>query len=244
MLIFSMRVIIKVQKKMKANFKSDTFDLGVNSFVDTTQKVAVAFLLDISESMSWYGGLMSMQDGIKVFIDTLKDDPYALASVEVAIYIFNHEVVQLVDFKSVDKISLPTFSASGGTQIAPAVELVLNDLEAKSLEYKKQKLSRKAPWLVLLTDADISEDIDSVVKRTSSKVNAKELTLFAIGTGDEVNIQQLKRFNPKSPVIFSPTGEDLVPLFEWLSQSTAGYSQSAEGESFKTDPLDRRYEIM
>ncbi len=226
------------------NFKSNKFDLGVDSFVDTTQKVAVALLLDISESMSWYGGLKSVQEGLAVFIKSLREDPYAAASVEVALYVFNHEVKQLVDFQSVNDISVPKLSASGGTQIAPAIERVLHDLEKKSQEYKKQKLNRKAPWIVLLTDCDISEDIDSVVSKTTSLINAKKLTFFAIGTGDEVNISQLKRFNPKSPVIFSPTGEDLVPLFEWLSQSTSGYSQSAEGETFKTDPLDRRYEIV
>lgn len=229
---------------MKALFKSEKFDLGVNSFVDTTQKVSVGFLIDNSESMSWHGGLKSAQEGLNVFVNTLKNDPYALASVEVAIYIFNHDVVKLVDFQSVEKLKIPKLSASGGTQIVQAVDLVLDDLEKKTEEYKKQKLNRKAPWLVLLTDADISENIDAVVARTSSKVNDKKLTMFSIGTGDEVNISELKRFNPKSPVIFSPTGEDLVPLFEWLSQTTAGYSQSAEGETFKTEPVDRRYEII
>ncbi len=224
--------------------KKEKFDLGVDSFVDTTQKTGVTFLVDDSESMDWHGGLASAQEGLRVFAQTLRDDPYASASVEVAIYAFNHEVVKLNDFTDVNSLKLPKLSASGGTQIVPAMTTVLNDIEKKTQEYKRQKLNPKAPWLVLLTDCDISEDIDALVARTTSLVNAKKLTLFVIGTGDEVNITQLKRFNPKSPVIFSPTGEDLVPLFEWLSQSTAGYSQSAEGESFKTEPLDRRYEIM
>jgi len=219
------------------------FDLGIDSLVDTTNKVAVIFILDVSESMGWYKGIESMQNGLNVFIQTLKDDPYASESVEVAIYTFNHEVTKISDFQNVNSIKIPKFTAEGGTNLGQAVQTAVNATETRKQEYKKQKLSYKAPWIVLLTDADINEDIDSVVAQTTTLVNARKLTFFAIGTGDEVNINELKRFNPRSPVIFSPTGEDLNPLFEWLSQSTMSYSQSAEGEKFTTEPLDRRYEI-
>lgn len=219
------------------------FDLGINSFVDTTNKTSVVFMLDTSESMNWYGGIVSMQNGVETFMQTLRSDPYASESVEVAIYTFNHEVKQVVDFQNVNNIKIPKFTAEGGTRLAPAVQTALDAVERKKQEYKDAKMSYKAPWIVLLTDADISEDIDSIVYQTSSLVNARKLTFFAIGTGDEVNVNELKRFNPKSPVIYSPSGEDLVPLFEWLSQSTMTYSQSAEGEKTVTEPLDRRYEI-
>lgn len=224
----------------------DEFDLCMDDFVDTTTKVAVKFLLDVSDSMNWHGGIDSMWAGINVFLDALKSDDYAKASVEVSISTFNHEVKEIVAFSPIDNIKkLSKFKASSTTNIALAVNKALEDIERRKEYYKQNSIKFKAPWLVLLTDCDIiASEIDAIVTRTTSLINNRKLTMFSIGTGSEVNIEQLKRFNPTRPVILSPEEEDLVPLFEWLSSTATGYSQVASGENFRSEELDRRYELV
>ena len=224
----------------------EEFNLSVDEFVDTTTKVSIKFLLDISESMSWHGGIDSMRAGISVFLDALKNDEYANECVEVSISTFNHEVNEILKFTPVKDIApIQKFTASSTTDLSLAIHEGINDIEKQKKSYKDNGIRYKAPWLILLTDCDIVPDeIDSAVALTTSKINSKKLTMFSIGTGNEVNIEQLKRFNPSKPVIFSPEEEDLTPLFEWLSQTTAGYSQVGEGEQFQTEQLDNRYGLV
>lgn len=235
----------RVEKAIELN-EFGEFDLSMDEFVDTTTKVSVKFLLDVSESMSWYGGIESIWAGINVFLDALKSDEYASTCVEVSISIFNHEVKEIVPFTPINEIKkLSKFKASGTTNLALAVNESLDDIEKRNEYYKQNSIKYKAPWFVLLTDCDIiGSDIDSVVQRTISLIEKRKLTMFTIGTGTKVNIKQLKRFNPTKPVILSPEEEDLVPLFEWLSATATGYSQVGSGEQFKSEELDRRYELV
>ncbi len=222
------------------------FNLDIDQFVDTTTKVPVKFILDVSESMSWHGGIDSMWAGVNVFLDALKSDDYASNSVEVSISVFNHEVKEIISFSPINDIgNIEKFKAMGGTDISLAINKALDDIEDRKSYYKQNSIKYKAPWLILLTDCDINADeIDSVVKRTTSLINSKKLTMFSIGCGTEINTEQLKRFDTTKPVILSPEEEDLVPLFEWLSATATGYSQVASGEKFRTEELDRRYEMV
>lgn len=224
----------------------EEFNLSVDNFVDTTTKVSIKFLLDVSESMSWHGGIESMWAGISVFLDALKNDEYANECVEVSISTFNHEVNEILKFTSVKDIGqIQKFTASSTTNLSLAIHEAIENIEEQKKYYKDNGIRYKAPWLVLLTDGDIvPNEIDSAVALTTSKISSKKLTMFSIGTGNEVNIDQLKRFNPSKPVIFSPEEEDLTPLFEWLSQTTSGYSQVGEGEQFQTTELDGRYGLI
>jgi len=230
----------------RADFKTNKeIDLGIESFVDPTTKVAVAMGIDVSESMSWHGGIDAAIDGVKVFIETLQKDPYASECVELAIFTFNHEVKKVVDFTPVKDIVPPTFKAEGTTDINTAVIQMIKELDTKLSDYKLRNIKSKVPWNIILTDCDVVDSsIDEAVEITSSRVAKKALTMFSLATGNEVNIEQLKRFNPTKPVIYSPTNESLVDLFEFLSQTAIGFSETKIGESSKSEPLDRRYDLF
>jgi len=243
----SLNQIQQKEKMMsRADFKTNKeIDLGIESFVDPTTKVPIAIGIDISQSMSWHGGIDAAYEGVKVFLDTLKQDSYASACVEVAIFTFNHKVKKVVDFAPVNEIVAPTFTAEGTTDMNSVVVQMINELDTKQRDYKSKNIKSKVPWLVLLSDADVVDSsIDEAVEITSSRVAKKALTLFSIATGNEVNIEQFKRFNPTKPVIYSPTNDSLVDLFEWLSQTAIGFSETKIGESSKSEPLDRRYDLF
>ena len=62
----------------------EDFDLGMNDFVDTTTKLPVVIAVDISDSMNWHGGIDNAYLAISSFIDAIRSDATASASVEIA----------------------------------------------------------------------------------------------------------------------------------------------------------------
>lgn len=215
-------------------------DFGMDNLVQTQTKIALKILCDNSDSMNWYRGLINLHQALKVFIDTLNNDDYARASVDVSISTFNHDVNNIIPFTSVDNITIDEFKAIGGTDIAKAVEEGLEDIKKQNQYYLDNDIKFKQPWIVLLTDCDTAKsNLDSVVQKTRSLVDNGKLTMLCIGTGTEVNTDQLKRFTNK-PVLHSPEPEDLIDLFEWISVTVSGYSQTGSNEKFESVPLENR----
>ena len=120
----------------------------------------------------------------------------------------------------------------------------LDIVEEQYKQHTKANQKTRTSWVVLFTDAEISSsEIDEIVERTNKMIHSKDIILFAIGTGNNINTTELKRFNPNQPIIFSPSGETLKPLFQWISKSLSKYSKTAQGSKSKTEELDRRYEL-
>jgi uncharacterized protein YegL len=219
------------------------FDIGVDDLVDTTTKLPVLCALDVSDSMSWYGGIDNLNSAIRVFIDAIRSDDYAKASVEVAFLTFNHNIKEFIPFTPIGELdNIENFEATGGTDLDIAIDRAINELRERKQYYKQNNIKYNAPWLVLVTDCDIPNpsSIDKAVKTTTSLIDKQKITMFSIGAGKEVNLEQLKRFNPKNPVLHTPEVEDLVPLFKFISQTAIGYSQVGDGNSFKSEPLNNR----
>jgi uncharacterized protein YegL len=221
----------------------DEFDLDVDLFVDTTTKTPAILLLDISDSQNWYGGIENLNSAKNVLLESLKDDDYAKQSVELEVITFNHEVQRVVPFTPVSEITkIDDFVATGGTDIGKAIEEGVKDIQQREQYYKSNNTKSKKPVIVLLTDCDIPSPsaIDKAVQLTNSLINKGKITMIVIGTGKEVNKEQLKRFDPNSPVLYSPEPEDIVELFKWVSTTLIGYSQVGNGESFKSEAIENR----
>jgi len=229
----------------KAVFELDKpFKIELDDTIDNTTKIPVILLADVSASMEGKP-IQELGDAIQTFLEVIADDDYARPSVELSIATFSHLVKVIHDFSFVDDIYFQNdLEVEAETNMALAVEHGIDALQAKIQEYKQQGVLYKAPLLILITDGYPSDDITSVAKRCSNLVDRKKLTFLGVGVGDDVKMQDLKRFNPNGNVVKSPTFEDLKEVLVWVSYQLSAASQTSPDEEVQSHAeLDPKFKL-
>lgn len=202
-----------------------------------TARVPVCLCLDTSGSM---GGMPidELNEGVRLFYEAIREDETALYSAEVSIITFGGYAQCIADFASLEvQPNAPTLSANGMTPMGEAVNMGLDLLEQRKVEYKDRGVDYYQPWLILMTDGapnGDSAELSRAISRTVDLVNQKKLTVFPIGIGSEADMAVLAQFSPKRPPL-KLQGLKFREFFAWLSKSVSKTSQSTPGESVKLD---------
>lgn len=202
-----------------------------------TARVPVCLCLDTSSSMSGKP-IQELNEGVRLFYDSIREDETAFYSAEICIVTFGGSARCIMDFSSLElQPEVPILSANGSTPMGEAVNLGLDLLEQRKEEYKNRGVDYYQPWLVLMTDGapnGNSEELSRAVQRTVDLVNQRKLTVFPIGIGEKASMEILSQFSPKrSPLKLQ--GLKFQEFFSWLSKSVSTTSQSMPGESVKLD---------
>ena len=198
-----------------------------------TPRVPVCLVLDTSGSMSG-APIRELETGVESFLATIRNDEMARHSAEISIVTFNDIAVQAMDFASIDRQQAPILVAGGSTAMGSAVDMALNLLKKRKDEFQASGVDYYQPWLVLMTDGQPTDSIESAVGRCQQMVNERKLSIFAIGIGNEADMNILARFSPKRQPL-KLQGLCFSSFFEWLSRSIARVSASIPGEAV---PLD------
>jgi uncharacterized protein YegL len=176
--------------------------------------------------------------GVKIFYDSLRDDEVAMYSAEICIITFGGNVKVIEDFANIERqTNVPLLNADGMTFMGEAVNMALDCLEKRKEEYKDKGVDFFQPWLVLMTDGEPNGDPQELyraISRTQFLIDAKKLTIFPVGIGDESDMNVLSKFSPnRAPLKLK--GLNFREFFAWLSQSVARTSQSMPGEKISLD---------
>lgn len=198
-----------------------------------TPRVPICLVLDTSGSMDG-DPIDELNEGVKTFFDAILSDEVAQWSAEISIVTFGDTATQILDFASIQKQTVPTLQASGSTPMGAAVNLALDLLERRKKEYSATGVDYYQPWMVLMTDGQPTDDIESSVHRTCELIEKRKLTIFPIGIGQSADMSVLARFSPKRPPL-RLKGLNFKEFFEWLSQSVSKVSQSTPGEKVNLD---------
>lgn len=176
--------------------------------------------------------------GVQQFYDAIREDEIAVYSAEICIVTFNSSATCVMDFANIERQEeLPELRATGDTAMGEGVNLALDLLEERKQEYRDKGVDYYQPWLVLMTDGEPNGsqmELSRAIQRTTEMVNARKLTIFPIGIGDETDMSTLNSFSPKRPAL-KLQGLKFREFFAWLSQSVSRVSQSTPGESVKLD---------
>ena len=182
--------------------------------------------------------LNELQEGIKAFYDSIREDEIAMYSAEICIVTFDDKASCVVDFGTVDtQTELPNLTTGDKTAMGEGVNLALDLLEKRKENYKDCGVDYFQPWLVIMTDG-VPNGNPSEMTRASQRIDKlvgeKKLTVFPIGIGNEAERSALKSLSPKwDPLKLN--GLKFREFFTWLSQSVSKTSQSIPGEKI---PLD------
>jgi len=198
-----------------------------------TPRVPVCLVLDTCGSMSG-APVNELESGLRSFLDAIRNDDMARHAAEISIVTFNDVAVQTMDFASIDRQQTPVLAAGGSTAMGSAVDMALNLLNKRKEAYQTSGVDYYQPWLVLMTDGQPTDAIESAVRRCQQAVNERKLSIYAIGIGTGADMNTLARFSPKRQPL-KLQGLSFTNFFEWLSKSIARVSASTPGESV---PLD------
>lgn len=196
-------------------------------------RVPICIVLDTSGSMIG-DPINELNEGLKTFFDAIHSDEVAKWSAEISIVTFGGGVTQILDFDNIQKQDCPKLDSNGNTPMGEAVNLALDLLERRKEEYGSVGVDYYQPWMVLMTDGQPTDDIESAVNRTRKLIENRKLTIFPIGVGKDADISVLKSFSPIRPPL-KLKGLNFKLFFEWLSQSVTKVSQSTPGDRV---PLD------
>lgn len=198
-----------------------------------TTRVPVVLCLDVSASMTIDNRIDQLNQGVQEFFRSVSEDHIARYSAEICIVTFGSEAQKLIDFNYADRqkaaFAKMTLQAKGNTAMGAAVEMSLSLLDARKKEYQEKGIDYWQPWLVLMTDGQATDNIDTAVARCQELVGQGKLVIFPLALGKGANLKQLELFSPKRPPM-RINEHKMSEFFNWLSQSVRTTSQSTLGD--------------
>lgn len=206
-------------------------------------RLPVALLLDISGSMLTDDRIGELNEGIKLFFNSILNDEVTKYSIELSIITFGRVVTKILDFSNIERqiedfqknMPLNVKSIYDGTPMGEAVELAIKLLGERKIEYKAAGVEYYQPWLVLMTDGQPTDNISNATDITSKMVESGKLSLFPIAIGAGANLTELGKFSSKR-VPLQLRGLNFKEFFEWLKESAKSTSQSTPGQNVNLPP--------
>ena len=210
-------------------------DLAAVEFaVNPEARCACVLLLDTSGSM---GGapIAALNQGLIDFARDLSKDGLAAKRVEVAIVTFDSEVKVVQDFVTAGQFQPPYLSAGGGTDMGSGIVKALEILDARKAQYKTNGVSYYRPWIFMITDGAPNAGFEPAAARLQKEEQNKRVAFFAVGV-EGADVSLLSRVSARPPRMLK--GLEFGPLFEWLSASMKGVSQSRPGDQVALPAAD------
>ena len=188
--------------------------------------MALVFLLDTSGSM---GGdpIRDLNAGLNRFKADVCKDKQTRDILDVAIIEFNssHRVVE--DFVPVEYMKEVNLVASGGTNMAPAIETALDMVNERSKFYRNSGSVPYKPWVILISDGAPTDDISNAVKRIGDMEEYGKLSFRSLGV-EGYDSKVLHRLSGNK--VFKLNGTDFTSFFDWVTKSMRSVSQSSPHE--------------
>jgi len=191
-------------------------------------RCAVALVLDTSGSMDG-APIDQLNAGAQLFIEEVKRDDLARWSVDLAVYTAGGSAECVQDFIGVEQVGgIAPFQARGGTPLGAAVNMALDDLEARKNSYRAAGVPYYQPWLVVISDGAPTDSWQQVAQRACELSAKGKLVSLPIGVGG-ADMNALAAFSSKRAVELD--GLKFREFFQWLSASMARVSASTSSDA-------------
>ncbi len=180
-------------------------------------------LLDNSGSMRG-DPLDQLNEGLRVFQQSLVGDDLARMRVEVAIISFG-PVTLVQDFVSAEHFVAPVLPVAGDTPMGQATKLALEKIEERKQIYRQNGISYYRPWIFLITDGAPTDggEWTMAAQRVREAEAAKKLSFFGVGV-EGANLESLRAASARPPMRLK--GLSFQEMFVWLSSSLTAVSHS------------------
>lgn len=197
------------------------------------RRLPVYLLIDTSGSMKGEP-IESVKVGIETMLSTLRNDPYALETVNISIITYDKDVNQILPLTPIDELQLPEITTpdSGPTHMGAALKKLLEMVE---IEVNKGTPTQKGDWmplLFLMTDGHPSDIMafNEVVPKVKTSPFA---TVVCCAAGPKAKTDDLKKLTDRVYQIDTLDSASLMKFFKWVS----GVVQEGNKSMGATDEL-------
>lgn len=215
----------------------DTMLMGLRDLIDNpTPRVPVALCLDVSSSMSGKP-IEELNTGVQQYIQEILKDSLTRYSAETAVVSFASEAVCEADFDTAEHMQIDKLEADGYTYMGEGLTLALDLLDKRKKQYHTTGVDYYQPILVVMSDGAPNGDpsiLQEAIQRIYAQVQAKRLTVIAVGVGHNVDMDMLAKISPKQAP-FQIHGLQFREFFAWLSQSVSSVSASIPDDETALD---------
>jgi len=190
------------------------------------RRLPVYLLLDTSGSMRGER-IEAVKNGLQSLVSRLRQDPFALESVHIAIITFDREVKQVLALTSLETLQVPDIVCpeSGPTNMGAALEMLLSTSDA---EVRLTTTDVKGDWrplVFLMTDGKPSDL--AVYREVTQKVKARNFAcVVACAAGAEAHDSFLKELTDTVVHLDTADSATLVSFFQWVSASIGTSNKS------------------
>lgn len=185
----------------------------------------VLLLLDNSGSM---GGqkINELNAGLLALKSDLANDPLAAARCEIAIVSFG-PVREVMDFTSAHDFVPPYLSAEADTPLGAAIVRGLDMLKRRKEVIRQGGVGLYRPWVFLITDGAPTDNWQQAAAMIREGEARGSFSFFAVGI-QGADMKMLEQLSVRAPLGLD--GLKFREMFQWLSASLKGVSQSTPGD--------------
>lgn len=194
----------------------------------------VMLVLDTSHSM-WGKGLSDMMASLDAFYDTLRNEQFSNAQIDIAAVSLGDRLGMLEEFTPFALSGLPQLNIRprGDTPMGAALSLALEKIDGQLKRYSENGRSYVTPQLVMLSDGESSDDCSAVAEEIRQLVAAGKLICRVIATGETPNLDELRGIAGDNVSIARQTGmpEAFAHVGKIVSQVYEGEAEEIMDEN-------------
>lgn len=192
------------------------------------RRLPVFFVLDCSESMVG-DSLQKMEDGLQAIVRALRTDPHALETVYISVIAFAGVAKTIAPLVELVSFYPPKLPLGGGTSLGVALETLMTELDTAVVKTTPDRKGDWKPIVYLFTDGRPTDNPNAAIDRWNAKY-AKKATLIAVGLGQSVDFETLRRLTDNAMMFEDSQEGDFKKFINWVTASVVAQSKSV-GES-------------
>lgn len=205
----------------------------------SARPLPVIILADVSGSMSVNGKISSLNEAIGEMIKTFAEEENTRAEIHVAVITFGGVACLHQNLEPASKMEWKAMTANGSTPMGGAFKI------AKEMIEDQKQIQGRAyrPTVILVSDGLPDEGWEESLAALLKSERASKATRFAMGIGEDADVEMLKKFlnKPESRVFEAHEARQIKQFFRWVTMSISSRSRSAnpnEELEIQPDNLD------